>query len=624
MKTVQHASIYFNEQGTPVAQQFDDVYFSNDGGMAETDFVFLKHNHLPERWQHHGAAFFHIGETGFGTGSNFLLTWQRFRQFRQRHPEAQCQRLYFTSFEKFPLSHADLTQALSSLAGFDSECQALLSDYPVATSGCHRLTFDDGQVMLDLWFGDVLESLPQRDARAAIDAWFLDGFAPSKNPDMWQPELFQQLAKHSKAGTTVATFTAAGLVKRGLQAAGFSVQKVKGFGRKREMLTAVYQEQSTGSIHHKQGARQDITIIGGGLAAVCLSLALLRKGCKVTLLCADAELAAGASKNRQGALYPNLHAEPSKPSLIQAASFQFARSYYPKQPFQFAHDWCGVQHQACTPQLLKRHGKIANHWPDNLVQTLTPQQASLQAGVELPFPAILYPAGGWLSPQQFCQVAGDFLQQQPNFTLHLNWSVQQLHAEQGLWSIKSAEQPSITASTLVLTLGHQTNQLLTGQRLPITGIRGQVSYIEQAALAPLKTVLCHKGYLTPAWQGLHAVGATFDRSRSDEAIFDQDNDDNLQLVEQSLQQPGWIEHSKVREARTGVRATVPDRLPLFGRWPEQQQYCYVLTGLGARGLLFAPLLAEALACELVAEPSPLPLDWQAALVAERYLAEQSN
>ncbi|MCH8536578.1 MAG: bifunctional tRNA (5-methylaminomethyl-2-thiouridine)(34)-methyltransferase MnmD/FAD-dependent 5-carboxymethylaminomethyl-2-thiouridine(34) oxidoreductase MnmC [Alkalimonas sp.] len=623
MKTVQHASIYFNEQGTPVAKQFDDVYFSNDDGMAETDYVFLKHNGLPERWQQHHAAFFHIGETGFGTGSNFLLTWQRFRQFRQQQPEARCQRLYFTSFEKFPLSQADLTQALASLTGFDDECQALLSRYPAATAGCHRLVFDDGQVILDLWFGDVLETLPQRDDSVAVDAWFLDGFAPSKNPDMWQPALFEQLARHSKAGSTIATFTAAGVVKRGLQAAGFQVQKVKGFGRKRDMLMASYAKNQVDSSNRlMEKSASDVTIIGGGLAAMCLSLALLQKGCKVRLLCADAELAGGASKNRQGALYPNLHAEPTQASLIQAAAFQFARCFFPHRPFSFAHDWCGVQHQACTAQLLKRHAKMSQHWPQELVQTLSAEDASEQAGVELPYPAILYPTAGWLSPQQFCQAAGDYLQQQPGFELCFNQSVCQLQAEHGRWSIITSGQTTFSCDTLVLALGHQTNRLLSDQPLPIRGIRGQVSYVEQAALAPLKTVLCHKGYLTPAWQGLHAVGATFDRNRSDEAVLAEDDQANLQLVQQSLLQPSWFEQSQVKEARSGVRATVPDRLPLAGRWTEQQQSCFVLTGLGARGLLFAPLLAEALACELVAEPSPLPLDWQRALRPERYRSDQ--
>lgn len=271
MPKLTHAKIHFNDQGTPVASDFDDVYFSNDGGMAETDYVFLQQNGLPQRWQHHGASAFHIIETGFGTGANFLLTWLRFRQFRQAFPAAKCQRLYFSSVEKFPLSHADLSRALAVHSELSELCQLLLDAYPLCVPGCHRLSFDNGAVVLDLWFGDVNALLPQ--LSAAADAIYLDGFAPSKNPDMWQDSLFSNLARLSHAGCTVATFTAAGLVKRGLQQAGFQVQKVKGFGRKREMLTAVMAKELTADTPK---VRQ-VTIIGGGIASLCSALALTQR-----------------------------------------------------------------------------------------------------------------------------------------------------------------------------------------------------------------------------------------------------------------------------------------------------------------------------------------------------------
>ncbi|SEA93065.1 bifunctional tRNA (5-methylaminomethyl-2-thiouridine)(34)-methyltransferase MnmD/FAD-dependent 5-carboxymethylaminomethyl-2-thiouridine(34) oxidoreductase MnmC [Alkalimonas amylolytica] len=618
MKVVQHAKIHFNEQGTPVADHFDDVYFSNDGGLAETDYVFLKHNGLPERWPHHPAAFFHIAETGFGTGSNFLLVWLRFRQYRQQHPTARCQRLYFTSFEKFPLSRADLVQALAAVTELEPLAQELLAQYPAATPGCHRLVFDQGAVILDLWLGDVLNSLPDRDPSVTVDAWFLDGFAPGKNPDMWQSSLFEQLARHSQAGTTVATFTAAGMVKRGLLEAGFEVKKVKGFGRKREMLTATCTQVNTRR-PAKQTAKE-VTIVGGGIAAICLSLALLSKGAKVRLLCADTSLGQGASKNRQGALYPNLHAELTDVSLIQASCFGFARRFFSlsQQHFEFPMDWCGVLHQACTSQLQKRLNKLTDCWPGDLVQSLTASNASNIAGLELPYAAIWYPSAGWLSPQQFCLAAASYLAEQPDMTIHYQWPVKQLEAMPDGWRLHGCTRPPLDTNTLVLALGHQTNALLNESPLPIRGIRGQVSYVQAESLQPLKTVLCHKGYITPAWQGLQAIGATFDRNRSDDELLSADDDANLALVQDSLQHPSWMTSVTVIESRAGVRATVPDHLPLYGNWPMTGAQCQILSGFGARGLLFAPLLAEALAASLMQEPSPLPLSWQKQLKACRY------
>lgn len=187
--------------GQPVSVAFGDVYFSRSSGLEETRHVFLRHNQLAERF----AALppdgqFSIGETGFGTGLNFLCAWQHFLQ----HAPATA-RLHFISAEKYPLTAQDLSQALALWPELASQAQQLLRQYDVLSHGWHRFVLEGGRILLTLLVGDVLEVLPQLDAR--IDAWFLDGFAPSKNPDMWQAELFQIIARLSAPGATFATFT---------------------------------------------------------------------------------------------------------------------------------------------------------------------------------------------------------------------------------------------------------------------------------------------------------------------------------------------------------------------------------------------------------------------------------
>ncbi|MBP8228171.1 MAG: tRNA (5-methylaminomethyl-2-thiouridine)(34)-methyltransferase MnmD, partial [Pararheinheimera sp.] len=184
MISLQQAKVHYNDAGTPVSELFGDIYFSDNGGLDETDYVFLHKNQLPERWSTHPRPFFHIAETGFGTGLNFLLTWLRFRQYKAQ--STTCQRLYFSSFEKFPFSKTDLTKALAAWPQLAELTNLLIESYPVALPGPHRMIFDNGSVVLDLWLGDVNELLPQVPAQNKVDAWFLDGFAPSKNPDMWQ------------------------------------------------------------------------------------------------------------------------------------------------------------------------------------------------------------------------------------------------------------------------------------------------------------------------------------------------------------------------------------------------------------------------------------------------------
>ncbi len=604
MQPLCHAKIHFNDHGTPVASDFDDIYFSNEGGLAETDYVFLQQNGLPERWQQHPLRHFHIMETGFGTGANFLLSWQRFRAFRKRSPDASCQRLYFSSFEQFPLTLADLQQALQALPQLAELHQALLAVYPPALSGCHRLVFDQGNVVLDLWLGDVNHLLPQLPL-SKVDAFFLDGFAPGKNPQMWQPELFAQLARFSGEHSSVATFTAAGLVKRGLADAGFVVKKVKGFGRKRDMLTAIW----PGPDKLSPAPEQAVVIVGAGLAGLTLALKLVQQGRAVQMLCADAKVATGASHNRQGAFYPNLNATLNPASLLHSAAFYYGRQHYQhciEQGMDIPLDWCGVLHLASNEQLQqKQHALLSQgNWPTRLVHGVDAAEASELAQLPLPCGGIFFQQGGWLSPQTYCQAVFNYLQQQSLFSAVFNCRLEQLQHQGEQWLLSCSDGQHYLASCVVLASGADLTSLAPFTVLPLRKVRGQVSHIEQAPLTSLKTVICHKGYLTPAWQGQHAVGATFDRDSKHCDVLEQDNVDNLAQLNQQLQQPGWFAGAKVVGAKAAFRATLPDHLPMAGAW-QQQPELMVFSGLGARGLLFAPLLAEYIACQLTRLPLPL-------------------
>lgn len=615
MQSISNAKIHFNPQGTPVATEFDDIYFSNEGGLAETEYVFLQQNALPERWHSHPKVFFHILETGFGTGANFLLCWQRFKTFKTQNPTATCQRLYFSSFEKYPLSLTDLRQALASHTMLQAECEQLLAAYPPPTPGCHRLVFENGQVILDLWQGDVNALLPQLPAQNKVDAIFLDGFAPAKNPDMWQTSLFEQLFRLSHNNTTLATFTCAGLVKRGLTAAGFHIQKVKGFGRKREMLTATATLSAETTVapqaQHSSAAMQAnlaVTIVGGGLAALCSAFALVRRGIQVSLLCADAAVAEGASHNRQGALYPNLSVNLSPASLWHCEAFYFARQFYQlcqQLGMDFPLHFCGLLHLATTAPLAERQKKMAlqQSWPQALVRFVEAAEASTLANIQLQHNGIFMPDAGWLAPQAFCQALFNYLKSQANFSAHFNCKVTQILAQETGWQLHTAQRLFDAAQVLVAT-GADLTELPPLADLPLNRVRGQVSHVQSSKLSTLKTVICHKGYLTPAWQGLHCIGATFDRTASEAKVTAADNETNIQELTQQLNLSELKTDLIIDSAKAAFRGTIPDHLPLAGQVRNTQPNLWVLAGLGARGLLFAPILAELLGCQLSGEPIP--------------------
>ena len=233
---------------------YDDVYFSADDGMKETQYVFLEGNNLPDAWKEQES--FTVAETGFGTGLNFLCAWKLFEETANNN-----QRLHFISVEKHPLSKNQIRQALSV---WDNELGDYISRYldlyPIRVPGPHHIYITD-RVTLTIWFGDVVDVLPEW-REGQVDAWFLDGFTPAKNPEMWSSDLYDHMARLSHSKTTFATFTAAGFVRRGLEAAGFTVEKCKGFGRKRDMVKGCFVDGA-----EKNNVREPKTmaIIGGAL-----------------------------------------------------------------------------------------------------------------------------------------------------------------------------------------------------------------------------------------------------------------------------------------------------------------------------------------------------------------------
>lgn len=350
----------------PVSDVFGDVYYSLADGLAESRYVFLQQNKLPQRFtdlfQQHLQTLttaasdadniviaplapsnsFTIAELGFGTGLNILATWQLWQQTKQQvysenghNAEAdltssasigpQSPRLHLISTEKHPLTHKDLTRSLQSWRDSDPSLipfiSRLLTLYPTLVSGCHRLHLAD-DVTLDLWLGDATQSLQQiassydhLSQQAQVDAWYLDGFAPSCNESLWAEQIFQQVQRLSKPNTTAATFSCAGVVKRGLQAAGFQLKKVKGFGRKREMLTTTKLadtdstdnpvDTDTSEAVSNRITYQNVAVVGAGISGLMAAWSLAQRGLKVTLLDKIAPLA-GASGNPRALLAPKM------------------------------------------------------------------------------------------------------------------------------------------------------------------------------------------------------------------------------------------------------------------------------------------------------------------------------
>ena len=635
---IQPANLEFNAEGTPVSRDFDDVYFSNDNGLEETRYVFLDGNHLGTRFPEHPRSLFVVAESGFGTGLNFLTLWQAFDQFRAAHPEATLQRLHFISFEKFPLTAHDLRLAHQRWPELAHWAEQLQTQWPPAIGGCHRLILDDGRVTLDLWLGDINDLTDKLDdsMNQKVDAWFLDGFAPAKNPDMWSPHLFSAMARLARPGATLATFTSAGFVRRGLQEAGFTMRKTKGFGRKRDMLVGVMEQDLAIPAQAPWFARRastsrEVAIVGGGIASALLSLALLHRGWQVTLYCADEAPATGASGNRQGALYPLLSSHD--PALFQffPAAFTFARRLYDSLPVAFDHDWCGVTQLGWDEKSQQKITQMLSlGLPEDIAHAVTAQQVTETTGVDTGCGGIQYPLGGWLCPAELTSAA-IALGQSRGLTVHYAHKVQSL-SRTAHWKLRFADGKEAQHASVVLANGHHITQFTQTASLPVYPVGGQVSHIPAAPqLSKLRQVLCYDGYLTPQnpSNGHHCIGASYHRGETDMQYSEADQQQNRQRLVDCFPDASWAKEVDVSEgqARCGVRCATRDHLPMAGNVPDYDATLevyqdladsketavsapvhpelFMLGGLGSRGLCSAPLLAEALAAQMSDEPVPL-------------------
>ena len=637
MNPITHAQLDWDDQGRPHSRVFDDVYFSDQSGLEETRYVFLEQNRLQERFAALPAGGrLVIGETGFGTGLNFLCAWQLFEQ----HAVAGA-RLHFVSVEKYPLSHTDLQRALALWPELQPLAEQLLAQYVAIHQGFQRLVLDHGRVTLTLLIGDALEQLPQLDAQ--VDAWFLDGFAPAKNPDMWTAELFAELARLAAPGSTISTFTSTGWVRRLINAAGFKMKRTPGIGHKWEILrgefvgwpediprpTATPPWFARPTPHH---AERRALVIGAGLAGCATAASLAARGWQVCLLERHAALAQEASGNPQGVLYLKLSAHGTALSQLIVSGFGYTRRLL--EQLQRGVDWdaCGVLQLAFNPKEAERQAQLAQAFAPDLLQLVDAAQAQAHAGVALDQGGLFFPEGGWVHPPALCE----WQARHPGIEVRLHKEALTLAQVDGQWQAHDAEALVASAPVVILAGAAEVKRFPFSAALPLKRIRGQITRLPQTAESQhLSTVVCAQGYVAPARRGEHTLGASFAFNSDDLTPTLTEHADNLNLLREISPALLHALHAdtlplETLHGRAAFRCTSPDYLPIVGPLADttafNQAYevlardarqvpetpcpwldgVYINSGHGSRGLITAPLSAELLAAWLDNEPLPLP------------------
>ncbi|MBB3330698.1 tRNA 5-methylaminomethyl-2-thiouridine biosynthesis bifunctional protein [Halomonas campaniensis] len=622
-------------EAAPRSTAFDDVYFSRHDGRAETEHVFLAANRLPERfraWRE--ARPFVVGETGFGTGLNMLCAWAC---FDTQAPAGA--RLHLLSTERFPLTREDLARALAAWPDLGPRAATLVAQWPEPVAGVHRLWLDE-RVTLDLHFGDAAERLGLLDGR--VDAWFLDGFAPARNPEMWRPELFAAMAARSRPGATFATFTCAGVVKRGLAAAGFAWRKVPGFGRKREMLAGEIaapplDERRTRTPWFTPPAARPprhVAVIGAGIAGASAAAALARRGIAVTLIDRFDRASLGET-HLQGALYVKLAVDTNLQSRTYLAGLLHSRRWLERlDPEQRLWRPSGVLQLALSEREQARQARfLSNHpLPESVVRGLDAEAASAVAGIEVPGPALDYPCAAWVRPLSLCThlaaTSGVAFRQ---------GEVTALERDADGWRLGLADGEGLRADQVVVAGASEAAGFAQTAALPLQPVRGQVSQLAVPEVAPtLGRVVCAGGYVPPAADGVLNFGATFAPGETDPAAREADHAANLAELARGL--PAFVEALRAAGAdlsparltgRVGVRAASPDKSPYAGPVPDAEAWredyaalardatrvpditgrhhegLWISAAHGSRGLASAPLCAELIASMICDEPLPL-------------------
>ena len=628
----QHAELDWDENGQPQSRQYGDVYFSRASGIEETTHVFLAQNDLASRFAAlQPGEHLVIGETGFGTGLSFLCAWQL---FEQQAPAGT--RLHFVSVEKHPLRREDLARALSLWPELHELAQQLLAQYVAVNPGFQQFRLADGRVSLTLMIGDAQENLAMLDAR--IDAWFLDGFAPAKNPQMWQPELFAQVARLSVPGTTFGTFTSAGFVRRGLIDAGFEVKRVPGFGQKWEIMRGQFGGQP--AVSEKpwyarpsyRATQRQAVVIGAGLAGCASAASLAARGWQVSLLERHADIAQEGSGNPQGVLYLKLSAHGTALSQLVVSGFGYTRRLL--QNLQRGRDWdaCGVLQLAYDNKETERQAGLADAFPTTLLHPVDRVQAEQLAGVTLTGGGLFYPDAGWVHPPALCR----WMVERPGIELLRHHQPLQLRRENGQWLAFDGDRLLAQAPVVVLAGAAEAAQFSQSAWLPLKRIRGQITGLpatEQSAA--LGTVLCAKGYVAPPREGQHTLGASFNFDQTDPSPSEAEHRSNLEMLKEissDLYQRLQADSRTISEldGRVAMRCTSPDYLPIIGPLADAPAFAeayaalgkdarrvpdtpcpwldglYVNTAHGSRGMITTPLSGELLAAWLDGEPLPVP------------------
>lgn len=589
---------------TPYSTEFDDIYFNTENGLDESKYVFLKGANLEQNW---GGLNYIIVELGFGTGLNFLNTANLAKNCKN-----PPKKLHFISIEAYPILPDDLEKILSKFEKLQELKNRLLKLYPPLTKGIHRIKFDDF-ITLDLCFGDVMEVLPELSFYA--NSWFLDGFSPSKNEAMWDEKIFKQIARLSVKNATLATFSANSNLAKNLEKYGFEVEKIKGYGKKRQMIKACFkgfeikEKNPWYSITKSNTKEKTAIVIGAGIAGCSVANNLAKRGFKVKLLEKN-QIASNASGNLIGAVLPVITKPDVALGEFYKRAFLYANSFYKEfakfneVSFDGAVVFANDEKMEQRFKLYENKNHIFLEYKKDYLNQMN---------------AIFVKNSGFARPKKLCLR----LASHKNIQIYENCEVKSFTRSNEKYQIHTKKQ-QFEAEILILATGSDIKNLLTND-ITFKKLRGQVSHLPPFYKTNLP--LSSKGYICPECENIQLIGATYKRDDECTNVREQDHLVNLNSIK-SITKDIDVNLEQI-SGRVSFRSSTLDRFPIIGAVASDESYkkdykglfwlkhkdiypnatylpnLYISAAHGSRGLVLAPFAAEIIACMIENEPLPL-------------------
>ena len=586
----------------PASKQFGDVYFSRDNGLNETRHVYLNGNDLESRLAEiTDYEYFCVGETGFGTGLNILALWQLWQQVR---PDNHSH-LHAISVEKFPLTKADLIRALNAWPELKALAEKLIAKYPEPIAGCHRLDFPEERFSIDLWLGDVHDVFSVMAKTTTVNAWFLDGFTPACNPDMWEEKVLNHIVRLSDIGTTFASFSVAGVLKRGLRQHGIRVTRPRGYKHKREMLKAFWLAPETINTQEKTPLesavpsttalssfkQRQIAIIGAGIAGLSCAWAFAQRG-HIVRIYEKSEPLCGGSGNPLALLNPKLSPIEQTSAHLMTLSWLYALQHYPQfSAFRPLHI-----HQSILKNTDEQLN-LAKEYPEQIIEAADLKNQSVKSI----YPSLNLKQAGAVRPHE---LKVEILQH-PNIQL-VCADITQIKQQHSQVELIDSNDQHLHADHVVICAARESMHLQSDYP-ELRAIRGQVSWLyNPAQKLTMDQAYSYGGYCMQLDDHQMIMGASFYPGREDTEVLTEDHVHNYELIHSIF--PDFaktLPPITEWQGRAALRAQTKDFFPVIGAVHEDKEI-YSCSGLGSKGFLYAPLCAEVIAAQVLKQACPIP------------------